>query len=275
MGELVNGDYFPLLGLTARVGRLLGPEDDVTPGAHPVVVLSYDYWHREFAGDPSAVGRTMRLSGHQYTIVGVAPQSYSGMISGIAPAVFVPIMMINQLQPDVRNELEQRGNHSGFIKARLAPGASVTQARTVAASFTNTTAVQHPEQWPSGTSLTVIPMKDIAVNPMLDSVVVPAAAALMAVVGLVLLVACANLASFLLAHARDRRKEVAIRLAIGAKRGALVRQFLVEALLLAMVGGISGCDPRGSGAPCGASRRPSVAAADHGRRVARLARARL
>lgn len=240
MGELVNGDYFPLLGLRARAGRLLGPEDDVTPGGHPVVVLSHDFWQREFAGDPSAVGRTMRLSGHRYTIVGVAPESYSGMVSGIAPAVFVPVMMINQLQPDVRDQLAQRGNHSAFVKARLAPGASVAQARTVARAFTNEMLAQHPAQWPAGTDLSVIAMKDIAVNPMIDSVVVPAAAALMAVVGLVLLVACANLASFLLAQARDRRKEVAIRLAIGAKRGALVRQFLVEALVLATVGGVAG-----------------------------------
>ena len=240
MGELVNGDYFPLLGLRAQVGRLLGREDDVTPGGHPVVVLSNEYWRREFNSDPSVVGRTMRLSGHQYTIVGVAPGSYTGMLSGIAPAVFMPIMMINQVQPDARDQMTQRGNHSGFIKARLAPGASVMQARTMAETFTNTMAATHPDNWPKGTALTVIPMKDIAVNPLLDSVVVPAAAALMGVVALVLLVACANLASFLLAHARDRRKEVAIRLAIGANRGALIRQFLIEALLLATVGGISG-----------------------------------
>jgi predicted permease len=240
MGEMVNGDYFPLLGLHARVGRLLGPQDDVSPGAHPVVVISSDYWQRQFAGDPAVVGRSMRLSGHQYTIVGVAPESYTGMVSGLAPAVFLPIMMINQIQPDVRDQLTLRGNHSEFVKARLAPGASLAQARAVAQSFTNTMAAQHPDQWPAGTSLNVIPSSEIAVNPLLDSVVVPAAAALMAVVGLVLLVACANLASFLLAHARDRRKEVAIRLAIGAKRSALVRQFLVEALLLATVGGIAG-----------------------------------
>jgi predicted permease len=240
MGELVNGDYFPLLGLRARAGRLLGREDDVTPGAHPVVVLSHDYWQREFAGDPSVVGRTMRLSGHQYTIVGVVPKSYTGMISGIAPAVFLPVMMINQVQPDAQDQTKLRGNHSAFLKGRLAPGASVTQARTVAQSFTNDMASRYPEQWPAGTALSVIPMKDIAVNPLLDSVIVPAAAALMGVVGLVLLVACANLASFLLAHARDRRKEVAIRLAIGAKRSALVRQFLVESLVLATVGGIAG-----------------------------------
>lgn len=239
-GELVNGDYFPLLGLRAEVGRLLGPEDDVAPGIHPVVVLSHDYWQRAFAGDPRAVGRTMRLAGRQYTIVGVAPKSYNGMISGLVPALFAPIMMINQLQPGTSDQLAQRGNHSAFLKGRLAPGASFAKAHAITASFTADMLKRYPSNWPAGTSMVVIPMRDIAVNPLLDSVVVPAAAALMIVVGLVLLVACANLASFLLAQARDRRREVAIRLAIGAKRSVLVRQFLVESLLLAGVGGALG-----------------------------------
>ena len=238
--ELVNGDYFPLLGLHAEVGRLLGPEDDRAPGAHPVIVLSHEYWKRAFAGDPSAVGRTMRLAGRQYTIVGVAPRVYTGTLSGIAPALFASVQMVNQLQPDIRDQLVQRGNHSDFLKARLAPGATMAQARAVAERFTADMAKRYPSNWPSGTSLLVIPMTSIAVNPLLDGVVVPAAAALMIVVGLVLLVACANLASFLLAQARDRRKEVAIRLAIGAKRSVLVRQFLVESLLLSSVGGVAG-----------------------------------
>jgi predicted permease len=218
----------------------LGREDDVSPGAHPVVVLSYEYWQRAFAGDRSVVGRTMRLSGRQYTIIGVAPASYSGMISGIVPAFFVSVQMINQIQPDVRDQLKQRGSHSSFLKARLAPGASMVQARTAADRFSSDMRARYPASWPNGTALTVIPMTDIAVNPLLDPVVVPAAAALMIVVGLVLLVACANLASFLLAQARDRRKEVAVRLAIGANRSVLVRQFLVESLVLAAVGGVAG-----------------------------------
>ena len=240
MGEMVNGDYFPLLGLRPEIGRLLGPEDDVTPGGHPVVVISHDYWQRAFGGDPSVVGKTMRLAGRQYTIIGVVPAVYTGTVSGITPAVFVPIMMINQIQPDVRDQLVQRGNHSAFLKARLAPGATMTQARAVAERFTREMAKQYPAYWPGGASLIVIRMTDVAVNPLVDSVVVPAAAALMAVVGLVLLVACANLASFLLAQARDRRKEVAVRLAIGASRSVLVRQFLVESLCLAIVGGVAG-----------------------------------
>ena len=240
VGEVVNGDYFPLLGIHAAIGRLLGPQDDVAPGAHPVVVLSHDYWQRAFASDPGVVGRPIRLSGRQYTIVGVAPATYTGTISGVTPAVFAPIQMINQLQPDIQDQLAQRGNHSAFLKARLAPGASMVQARAAVERFTADMKQRYPSNWPNGTSLTVIPLKDIAVNPLLDPVVVPAAAALMVVVGLVLLVACANLASFLLAQARDRRKEVAIRLAIGAKRGVLVRQFLVESLVLAFLGGVAG-----------------------------------
>jgi macrolide transport system ATP-binding/permease protein len=240
VGELVNGDYFPLLGIHAAVGRLLGPQDDVTPGAHPVVVISHDYWQRAFNRDPGVVGRTIRLSGRQYTVVGVTPSTYTGSISGLTPAVFAPIQMINQLQPDIRNQLAQRGNHSGFLKARLAPGASMAQARAAVDRFAADMKQRYPSDWPNGTAMVVVPLEDIAVNPLLDPVVVPAAAALMVVVGLVLLVACANLASFLLAQARDRRREVAIRLAIGAKRGVLVRQFLVESLVLASIGGVAG-----------------------------------
>ena len=239
-GEMVNGDYFPLLGLRAQAGRLLGPQDDVTPGAHPVVVISYEYWHRAFDGNPSAVGQTMRLNGRQYTIVGVVPKAYAGQVSGIAPAVYVPMQMMNVFQPDIVDQFVQRGNHSAFLKARLAPGASLAQVKTLAQSFTNDMMKVHQRDWPTGTSLTVVPIKDVAVNPLVDSVVVPAAALLMVVVALVLLVACANLASFLLAQARDRRKEVAIRLAIGAKRRVLVRQFLIESLVLAAVGGVAG-----------------------------------
>ena len=240
MGELVNGDYFPLLGLRARVGRLLGPQDDVSPGGHPVVVLSHNYWQRAYNGDPNVVGRPIRLSGHQYTIVGVAPESYSGIVSGLVPAVFVPLMMINQIEPDVRDQLQQRGNHSWFMKARMVRGTSVAQVKSIAAAFTADMLSRYPKYWPAGTSVTVIPETSVAVNPLLDGVIVPAAAALMIVVGMVLLVACANLASFLLAQARDRRKEVAIRLAVGAKRSVLVRQFLVESLLLSAVGGLAG-----------------------------------
>ena len=238
-GEMVNGDYFRLLGLRPEVGRLLGPEDDVSPGAHPVIVISYDYWTRYFDRDPRVVGQKLRLAGRDYTVVGVAPKSYAGSLAGIAPAFYGSVQMVNQMNGGFGDQLAVRGNHSLFLKARLAPGVSMAQARTAAAAFTDEMHRRYAAEW-SGASLTVVPLTDIAVNPMLDSVVVPAATALMAVVGLVLLVACANLASFLLAQARDRQRDVAIRLAIGATRRALVQQLLTESLLLALVGGVAG-----------------------------------
>src|SRR4051812_17413776 len=239
-GELVNGDYFPLLGVQPAAGRLLGPEDDVAPGAHPVVVLSYDYWQRSFAGDPATVGRSIRLGGRDYTVVGIAPKTYAGMIPGLVPSFYASVQMLNQLQPDIRDQLKLRGNHSSFIKARLAPGVSMEQAKTVAATFTADIARRYPREWTPGTYLVVIPSTSIMVNPILDGVVVPAAATLLVVVGIVLVVACSNLASFLLAQARDRQREVAVRLAIGATRGALIRQMLVEAFALALLGGAAG-----------------------------------
>ncbi len=238
--ELVNGDYFPLLGLAPAAGRLLGPADDVAEGAHPVVVLSYDYWRSAFGGDSSAVGREVRLGGRAYTIVGVAPKSYRGTFPGILPALFAPIQMINQLQPDTQDQLKARSAHSLFTKVRTAPGVTMAQVRTFAASFTAEMLRQFPKDWTGGTETIVVPETQVAVNPMIDAVVIPAAATLIVVVALVLLVACANLASFLLAQGRDRQREIAIRIALGASRWSLVRQLLMEALVLAGIGGAAG-----------------------------------
>ncbi|HXE60918.1 MAG TPA: ADOP family duplicated permease, partial [Gemmatimonadaceae bacterium] len=239
-GELVNGDYFPLIGLAPVVGRLLGPQDDIARGAHPVVVLGYDYWMSAYGGDRAVVGREMRLSGRAFTIVGVAPKALEGLLPGLLPSVFVPIQMINQVQPTSVDELEQRGNHSFFTKVRLANGQSFAAAQTVLDRFAGDMRRTQPRDWSPDRTLRAIPLSKIAVSPLLDHVVVPAATALMVVVGLVLVIACANLASFLLAQARDRRREIAVRLAIGATRGALMRQLLVESLVVAVAGGALG-----------------------------------
>ena len=238
--EAVNGDYFPLLGLAPQAGRLLGPDDDRAEGASPVVVLANDYWHQAFGGDPGVVGRQLRLAGRAYTIVGVAPADYEGTFPGIAPAIFAPISMLNQLQAGSGDQLAERGNHSAFMKVRLAPGVSMAQVRTLAANFTAEMHRRFPDSWTGGTSTTVVPETQVAVNPMIDGIVVPASATLMVVVALVLLVACTNLASFLLAQARDRQREIAIRVALGANRWPLMRQLLIEASLLAALGGVGG-----------------------------------
>ncbi|HEY6826407.1 MAG TPA: ABC transporter permease [Gemmatimonadaceae bacterium] len=239
-GELVNRDFFPLIGLPPVLGRLLGPEDDVARGAHPVVVLGYDYWMSAFGGDRNVVGRKLRLSGREYTVVGVASRRIDGLLPGLAPSMYAPVMMVNQIEPTPVDDLGQRGNHSYFVRVRLSEGQSFAAARAVVDRFVARMHVEQPGHWPARLTIRLTPLSTIAVSPMLDDVIVPAVAALMVVVGLVLIIACANLASFLLAQARDRQREIAIRLAIGATRGALVRQLLVESLLIAFAGGVLG-----------------------------------
>ena len=236
VGEMVTGHYFTTLGLVPAAGRLLGPNDDVSPGGHPVAVLSYSYWERAYQKSPSAIGSDLRVNGRNFAIVGVAPREYEGALRGIAPSVYVPLMMINQLQPSTYDQLQSRGDHSTFVRARMRPGVTRAQADAVVASFVSDMKVRYRDDWPQNGVSHTIALSDLIVNPMLDRFIVLAAGLLTVVVGLVLLIACANLASFLLAQARDRQREIAIRLAIGAGRAGLVRQLLTESVALALVG---------------------------------------
>ncbi len=239
-GELVTGSYFPLTGIRPALGRLLGPEDDVSPGGHPVVVLSDGYWRRAFGGAPSVLGRAIEMNGRAYTIVGVVSAEYQGNLRGMVPDFYAPMMMVNHLNPVDDDQLQSRGYHSLFVKARLRPGTTVVMAAAAAAGVAAELRKIVPDQWKSGNSFKLIPTRQVILHPSVDQVLYPVAGLLFTVVGLVLLVVCANLASFLLARAVDRRKEIAVRLALGATRGSLVAQLLAETLLLGVLGGVGG-----------------------------------
>jgi predicted permease len=238
--EAVTGNYFSLLGIEAEMGRLFSEQDHVALGAHPVVVLSHDQWVGRFGSDPSVLGREVRMGGRPYTVIGVAPEAFAGTVRGLEPDVYVPIMMVNALQGTATDVLEARGNQSFFAKARLRPGSTMAQAESVAERVGNRIREENPTQWGSDKAFVLEPTADVIMNPMIDRFLVPAAGMIMTVVGLVLLIACANLASFLLARAADRRKEIAVRLAMGARRRSLIGQLLTETVILSGAGGLAG-----------------------------------
>ncbi len=239
-GELVSWDYFQTLGLPIELGRAFLPEEDATPGTHPVVMLSYRTWTQDHGSDPDVLGQEVRLNGRPYTVVGVAGEEFRGSLPVLMAAFWAPLMVTDHMAVDGSgDQLTRRSSRSLFLKARLSPGVTADQADAAVNAVSRGLAETFPDT-NTERIMSVIPSEDVSVHPIVDGALVPVAGLLLGVVGLVLLIACANLASFLLARAEDRRKEIAVRLALGAGRGALIRQLMVETTLLAIMGGVAG-----------------------------------
>jgi len=238
-GEVVSWDFFDVLGVRMALGRSFLPEEDVTPMTDAVVILGYRMWRNEYGGDPGIVGRTVRLSGRPFTVVGVAPEKFNGTFPVLVTGFYAPMMMSGVFLGGGDEQRTHRNSRSMFLKARLKPGVTVAQANAALKAFSAGLAENHPDS-NENRVMSAIASRDVSIHPLVDKAMVPVAGLLLTVVGLVLLIACVNLASFLLARAEERRKEIAVRLALGAGRGALIRQLLVETTLLSLLGGAAG-----------------------------------
>ena len=235
-GFTVSGNYFDVLGVKPVLGRAFLPEEDQTPDSHPVVVISNACWKKRFGGDPSIVGRTVSLNNKTFTIIGVAPKGFIGTEVAYAPEFWSPLMMAKQIEPG-STWLDARDSDNLFVVGRLKPGVTVPQAKSELEGITLQMAKEHPAE-NAGRGIRLIP-PGLFIPDIRNSIF--ALSGVLAVVGaLVLLLACVNLANLLLARATERRKEIGIRLAVGASRARLVRQLLTESVLLSVTGGAVG-----------------------------------
>jgi len=247
-GELVTGNYFDVLGVRPALGRVLSPADDDVQGAHPVLVLSHAYWERHFGGDAGVLNRAILVNNTEMTIVGVAQAGFSGIQVGQMPDIFVPMTMKGQMTP-IRNGLDEWNDSFLAVFARRKPGVSVEQAQAginvdypglleQQAATLKLRADGKDKKEFLGKKIVLAPGAQGRTTVQRDSG--PALKALFAMVALVLLIACTNVANLLLAKAAARQREFAIRSALGATPGRMMRQLLVESFLCALGGGVLG-----------------------------------
>lgn len=238
--EVVTGNYFDTLGIRPAMGRFFFTEEDRTPGAHPVVVIGYAAWQSRLGGASDILGRTIKLNGTAFTIIGVAPKGFKGVTAVFGPDLWVPSMMGQQVLPiQERNALSDRAQAIFTGAGRLRPGVLLSEAE----ADLKTSAAALEREYPDadqGQSVALRSLTAAALGTSQGPSLIIGSALLMAIVGFVLVIACSNVANLLLARAAERRQEIAVRMALGAGSGRLIRQLLTESLLLGLLSGVLG-----------------------------------
>jgi predicted permease len=236
----VTDNYFSMLGVEPALGRLIQPGEGNARGDAPVLVLTHEFWLARFGGDQSVVGRRVRLNGRPFTIIGVTPRSFDGAHSLIRPSAYVPLWMHDDLMnnPATESILESRASHQNWVLGRLNPGVTLAQARAALQVTTAALAREYPAT-NKDASLVVIPETHARPNPNIGPIFRVAAMAFAGLAVILLFITSANVTNLLMARAVTREREVALRAALGAGRGRLVRQLLTESVVLAMLAGVA------------------------------------
>ncbi len=237
-GEVASANMFDVFGARAAMGRTFVAAEDSGRGAHPVVVLSHPGWVKLFGADPGVIGKSVIVDGQSYQVVGVTAPEFKGGFTILTPVLWVPLTQLDQLNPE-SHQWDRRGNNSFNMIARMKPGIGIERVRQRMTGIVDELRRIYPDDYKEN-GINLVLQSDAGIHPMFKSAQVGLSAVIMGVVILLLLLACVNVANLMLARARDRAREMAVRLSLGAERRVLIRQLLTESIVLATLGGAAG-----------------------------------
>lgn len=239
LGVMASANHFSVLGVNAALGRTFVAAEDTGRGGHPVAVLSWSTWKGAFGGDKGIVGRPIVLNGRSYSIIGVTPPEFRGALPLVIPALWVPLSQFDDVRPNDSTRWTARGNNSFNVIARLKSGVTTAQANEHLKALVAGMKAEHPQDY-DDSGINLVLQSEAGIHPEFKSAQVALSSVVMAVVGMLLLIACVNVANLFLARARDRAREMAIRISLGARRSRLVQQLLTESLMFAGASGLVG-----------------------------------